>query len=128
MAREFELFIPGPLPGLNEMIAAAKSGRRGGNRYAKRKKDWTEYIRDLISECTPSPMAAVSLVIRYYEPNRKRDKDNIAAGKKFIIDALVSAGVIPNDGWKHLRGWRESFHIDRNSPGVSITIREERNG
>lgn len=42
----------------------------------------------------------VVIIITWYEPDERRDPDNIMAGQKFILDGLVAAGTIPNDSQK----------------------------
>jgi hypothetical protein len=56
------------------------------------------------------------------EKNRRRDQDNIAAGKKLVIDGLVQAGVLAGDGWKYVRGFFDEFSVDPTRPGVMVTI------
>jgi len=65
---------------------------------------------------------SVSMTYLWVEPNRKRDKDNIAFAKKFIQDALVSAGVLQGDGWKHIEGFTDFFEVDSESPRIEIFI------
>lgn len=41
--------------------------------------------------------------VDFYEPNRKRDPDNVmGGGLKILMDALVEAGVIPDDSPKYV--------------------------
>ena len=49
---------------------------------------------------------------RWIEPNRRRDKDNVAFAKKFIQDSLVHAGVLVNDGWNQIEGFTDDFAVD----------------
>lgn len=65
--------------------------------------------------------APVKLAFRWYEPNKKRDLDNIAFAKKFILDALVQNGVIKTDGWKGVTGFTDSFFVD-NAPRIEVDI------
>lgn len=60
----------------------------------------------------------------WYEPNKKRDKDNIAFAKKFIQDALVELGVLKNDGWANIVGFTDEFKISKDNPRVEVTIKE----
>ena len=45
-------------------------------------------------------------------------------GRKVIQDALVSAGVLINDGWKYITGFDDSFYIDADNPHIKIVIEE----
>ena len=61
----------------------------------------------------------------WIEPDKRRDMDNISAGKKFILDALVWAGVIADDSWKCVKGFMpESFRVIKDNPGVWVYIKE----
>lgn len=70
------------------------------------------------------------VVIHYtwIEPNRRRDKDNIAFAKKFIQDSLVHAGVLQNDGWKHIEHFTDDFAVDPKNPRVEVVIEEFEGG
>jgi len=117
------LTIPGQLPGLNQYIDAE---RGGGGKYradAMKKRAQKSIIaaakRQLHGVRFTSPVA---MHYTWYEPNRKRDKDNIAFAKKFVQDALVVAGVLENDGWRHIEGFTDNFAVDAKNPRVEVTI------
>lgn len=115
------LYVPGSLPGMNKMIGAAHS--KSYHVYSNMKRKYTELVAACCKEQAIGPYTApIKLRIQWIEPNKRRDLDNIAAAKKFILDGLVMAGVIPNDGWKHVLGWEESFEIGE--PMVRIEILE----
>jgi Holliday junction resolvase RusA-like endonuclease len=67
----------------------------------------------------------VRLLYHWFEPNKKRDKDNIAAAQKFVQDALVACGVLANDGWANITGFTHDFAVDAKKPRVEIEIIEE---
>lgn len=64
----------------------------------------------------------IDLHFKWYVPNRKKDKDNIAFGKKFILDGMLKAGLLENDGWKQIGNFRDSFYIDKEKPRVVVEI------
>jgi Holliday junction resolvase RusA-like endonuclease len=109
--------IEGRLPGLNEIIEAAKSHFGA---YAKMKEEHTTAITWLAKKLPA--YKRVVLVITWYEPDRRRDPDNIMAGQKFILDGLVAAGTIPNDSQKYVRGIVHRFKVDRKNPRVEVEI------
>ena len=109
--------IPGRLPGLNEIIEAAKSHFGA---YAKMKQTYTDMVAWLAKKLPA--YKRVVLVITWYEPDRRRDPDNIMAGQKFIMDGLVAAGTIPNDSQKYMRGIMHRFEVDRQNPRVEVEI------
>ena len=116
-----KIIIPGTLPGLNDYIDAERS-----NKYqaAKLKRQTEEMIVMCIWEQMPGVEISEPVHIEYhwYEPNRRRDKDNIAFAKKFIQDALVKAGVLGNDGWQEIVSFEDKFGVDKNNPRVEVII------
>lgn len=107
------------------MLAASRSqGRTGfGGSYARRK---IEIESDLIRQIVAAklqPIDQARLEFLWIERNQKRDKDNIAAGRKFILDALVQAGIIPGDGWRHVAGFTDEFGISSECPGIKVVLR-----
>ena len=112
--------ILGRLPGLNEIIEAAKQGKGKYQPYALMKEKYTEMIA-WIAKKLPS-YEKVALVITWYEPNSRRDPDNIMAGQKFILDGLVAAKVIPNDNQKYIVSIIHRFRVDKQNPRVEVEI------
>ena len=115
------VFIPHRLAGLNELLGATNQHRQKG---AKLKKQETELVALYARRLKPYDKPIVLSVV-YHEPNAKRDPDNIAAAKKFILDGLVDAGVLPNDTQKWVRGFSDRWVVDKDHVGVSITIKED---
>lgn len=112
--------LPFQLPGLNEYVNAERSNRHTA---AKMKKDWEGRIALFLrTQCREQFEKPVKLHFIWVEPNRRRDKDNIAWAKKLILDTLVREGILAGDGWAHVEGFRDEFLVG--NPGVIITIRE----
>ena len=117
-----KIVIPGEMPGMNEIIDAAKKGRGKYQPYADMKKENTNLVT-WVAKKIPRKKR-VFLEITWITKDKRRDPDNIAAAVKFIWDGLVSAGVIPNDGWNENGGWSNKFDIDKDNPRIEVTIRE----
>lgn len=67
----------------------------------------------------------ITIHYSFYEPNRRRDLDNIAAvAHKFIQDALVKCKIIENDGWQYINGFSDEFHVDKHDPRIEVTLTE----
>lgn len=49
----------------------------------------------------------------WHERTKKRDADNIASAKKFILDALVKMKVIPDDSRKYVKGFTDTIIDDK---------------
>lgn len=110
-----EFKIPFRLPGLNEFLRAAK-----GNKYqaARIKKYVDQDIALFLKGRVKKP---VHVTFVWFEPNRRRDKDNVAFGKKFILDALQKKGVLPNDNNKWVSGFTDEF-VYGQGEGVIVTL------
>jgi len=110
---------PGRLPGLNEIIDAAK---RSPYEYAKMKDRYTSEIGWLAKKLPR--YERVNITITWYEPNMRRDPDNVMAGQKFILDGLVVGGAIPKDTRRHVKKITHIPELDRENPRVVIEIEE----
>lgn len=117
------LRIAGILPGLNEYSAAERKHRQVA---AKLKRETEQRIILAARSQLPNVHLSnpVNMFYSWFEPNRRRDKDNIAFAKKFIQDALVKAGVLRNDGWKEIEGFSDAFYIDKERPRVEVRFEE----
>ncbi len=119
---ERTLVINGQLDSLNEYTRACRRNRYAG---AKMKAD-NEAIISLYIGLQMKDLhfpGKVTLNFKWYEPNRRRDMDNIAFAKKFILDALVCAEVIIADSWKCVTGFTDEFFIDKEFPRIEVTIK-----
>jgi hypothetical protein len=123
--REGVLWVPGPLPGLNELIEAAKGSGGKGMRYAALKRDWTMVIAGLARRAKlPALTGMVFFRFNWTEPDRRRDPDNVAGGgRKLILDGLVAAGVLRGDGWATVHHWADNFAVGP-VPGCRVFMAE----
>ena len=121
-----KLTIFGTLPNLNDYQRADRTNKYVG---AKMKRDAEEIITAYIMQQLRgvSFKKKVRLEFSWYEPNRKRDLDNICFAKKFILDALVSNKVIKTDGWQGVECFTDKFYIDKNNPRIEVVISEVEN-
>ena len=119
----YVLEIKRRLPSFNEYINACRKNKYVG---AKMKKDieyeiWLYIMQQLKGVKIENP---VKIHFIWIEENGKRDLDNICFAKKFILDALVKAGVLQNDNRKHVSGFTDHFLYDKESK-VLVEIEEE---
>ena len=117
-------FIPTTLPTLNEIIAAAKSGQGKGNAYSRMKKSVTDAVCWCAKEAKLQPMDQVTILCYWKEKTKRKDPDNLVAAKKFILDGLVKAGILPDDGWAHVLGFADKWVVDAKNPGVYVELYE----
>src|SRR5436189_279284 len=113
--------IPGTLPGTNEITRADRSHwGRGG---ALRKKTTRMVGEWIVAGLCGSFDVPVALRITWVEPNARRDIDNVSAGTKFILDALVQTRRIPDDSRKWVREITHEFpNPDPENPRIEIEI------
>jgi hypothetical protein len=118
-------WVPGPLPGMNEIIDAAKGFGGRGVGYSKLKKEWTEKVCWHAKAAHVPKFERVRLEFLWIEPVRsngaERDPDNVEAGQKFIWDGLKLAKVIPDDKRKQNAGTKHD-HEKGALAGVEVTI------
>ena len=115
--------IRGTLPGLNEYIAAERANRYQG--AAMKKQAETVVLHAARALGKMQFQQPVHMVYRWFEPNRRRDKDNVSAfGRKVIQDALVKAQVLQNDGWANIEGFEDQFFVDREAARIEVLLDE----
>lgn len=121
MKQKFE--VPGKLPSLNDYVNQCRRNPYAG---AKAKKDAQEAVEWAIRAAHLKPMKPpVHVAFTWVEPNMRRDKDNISSAKKYVLDALVSQGVIPNDNWKCIAGnLPDRYMVNRQNPRVIVELEE----
>lgn len=128
----YRFVIPRTMPNLNDYLAAERvkfrtySGKTNtkGNEL---KKKWQMcagvHIRKDLQGLKISKPVKIHYI--FYEPNAKRDMDNVASfAMKVIQDALVRTGVLENDGWKQIKGFWCDFYVDRDDPRIEVEIME----
>lgn len=107
----YKLELPLKLPSLNEYVRVCR-----GNKYASAnlKKDIEDeiiyYIKKQVKTQIKEP---VVIKFTWIETSKKRDLDNIAFAKKFILDALVKSGVLKNDNYKFVKGFKDVFKFEK---------------
>lgn len=129
---QYKLIIDGTFADLNDYIKAERITMRQNGKIVNTKgnilkKESQEYIiwyiRKQLKGLTISKL--VFLDYMYYEPNTKRDKDNVSGFfHKVFQDSLVLAGTLSNDGWKNIKGFKDDFDVDKNRPRIEVTIVE----
>jgi len=114
-----EFTIQGELCDLNTYINKERANRFIG---AKIKKEQTEICRWACNNLKPTDN--IHIMFKWYCKNKRKDKDNVAYAKKFAIDGMVKAGIIPNDGWNNIKGFTDEFYIDKENPRIEVIIED----
>lgn len=111
--------VPGELPDLNQIIKASKSHYMA---YSNMKKDYTALV--MISAQKLPKIEKADLEITWYCKNKRKDPDNVSAGIKFLLDGLVKAGKLENDGWNQVGSITHKFEVDKQNPRIEVKIKE----
>jgi hypothetical protein len=123
---------PAPLDGLNELVAAERSGYRVGNAL-KRKNGMNAEASCLYAMRVSgweTPNAKCRVTLTFVEPHDRRDPDNIFGGAKFILDGIISrserksfgAGAVVDDSQRWIELRFGDIEIDREHPGCRVLI------
>lgn len=104
---------------LNDYINAERT-----NKYiaSKIKKEETEVAR-LHFLGKKKITHKINLTFIWHLLNKKKDPDNVAFAKKFILDGMVKAGILENDNLKWIASLKDEFEVDGNE-FVEIIIGE----
>ena len=117
---EIKITIPGELCDLNTYINAERTHRQAGAKIKKRETQMVEWVVRSLKK--PHIDYPVMIHNTWHTKDKKKDPDNVAFAKKFILDGMVKAGLLKNDGRKQIIGFSDSFKVDKNNPRVDITI------
>lgn len=113
-----EIDIPFRLPGLNEYTNACRGNKYGGGSFKKSVEQDIMLILNTHHFFIDYP---VMIYFEWHEKDRRRDKDNVAFAKKFILDALQKCGKLKNDSNKFVVGFRDDF-VYKNGEGCKVRI------
>lgn len=105
---------------MNDLITANRRNRYAG---AKLKKDTQEAILYVLRpQAKRSFTEKVSVQVLFYEPDKRRDEDNVLSGMKFIFDAMQEVGIIENDNPSHLHIAHAEVFVDRKNPRIEVEV------
>lgn len=114
------VFLPGRVPSMNEIVAARASWRGA---YSKLKREYEEDAVPLLRAL--GKYQRVNVTLHIVEPHSRRDPDGICSGaSKFVLDALVAAGVIPDDSQKHVATLSFLWSVNADDPGCFVMVSE----
>jgi len=131
------LFVPGPMPGMNEILEERVAGARriaGTSKrvdgYGALKKRWAPVVQGaaLAARLRPGTIPPAHFTFVHYERDQRRDPDNFAGGaQKLILDGLKDARLIANDGWRDVLGLRHHWLVahaisGKQAVGVGLVI------
>ena len=109
-------FIPGPLPGANDII------RKHHMVYSRLKAQWGLTISWSIRSAELKPVGYCRIEFVWHEANNRRDDDNVMFGQKFILDALRDTRIIKDDRRQFVYSLTHRVVVDPSKPGVEVTL------
>lgn len=114
------------LPGLNEVISANRANKYMGAQLKKQTETiigWHIVRAKSIGMLLPTEKPC-TVEFEWHEATMRRDCDNIASAKKFILDALQTHGIIKNDNQRYITGFKDTFVKD-SKDYVLVTLIEQ---
>ena len=118
-----EFIIAGRMPGLNEYTKKNRNNWHAGARMKRRETERAAWSAKAAH--VPQFHKPVRISFLWVEPNRRRDRDNVAFAKKFILDGLKMARVIRDDGPDYVVDLSDEWDYDRENPRIVVTITDE---
>lgn len=119
MKNEYKIEIPLKLPSLNEYINVCRTNKYAAASFKKQQEESLMWFLKKL----PVFEKPVSIHFHWIEKNQKRDIDNIAFAKKFILDALVKLGKLKDDNQQYVKSFTDTFEIS-NATKVILYIKE----
>lgn len=114
------LILKGEFTDLNTYINKERTNRFLASSI---KRDETERVW---AECKIAGLKLIKepvfIVFEWFSPDKRKDKDNISFAKKSILDGLVLAKVLKDDGYNNIIGFLDIFYIDKNNPRTVISF------
>ena len=129
----YTFIIEGKLSNLNDYLSAERVSFKGARgHYNTRgnvlKQESMRTVMTYIRKDLRGVKITKPVKIRYtfFEPNKKRDLDNVASfAMKIIQDSLVKAGVLLNDTWSCIYGFECNFDVDKDRPHIIVELIEK---
>ena len=107
------------LPSLNDYIKACRSNKFVGARFKKQiENDISWFLMKM-----PKFDKPIKINFIWVESNKKRDYDNIAFAKKFILDTMVKMGKLKDDNRNYVYAFTDTFEYGKENK-VILEIEE----
>lgn len=99
------------MPSLNEYINVCRANKFQASKF---KKDIENDIGIFIARL-PKYENPIKIHFHWIEGNKKRDLDNVAFAKKFILDAMVKFGKLKDDNRKCVTAFSDTFSYGKDT-------------
>lgn len=114
--------IPMKLPSLNDYVRVCRTNKFMASKY---KADIEQEIGLYLIKM-PRMTKPIKIHFHWVESTKKRDYDNVAFAKKFILDSMQRYGKLENDNRKYVKGFTDTFEYGKETK-VIIEIEEVNN-
>lgn len=114
--------IPGRLPSLNQYINACKRAWFVGESF--KNKQLRIIGTCIVAARVPEFTRPVVMTFRWFERDKRRDRDNIRSAEKYVMDALKRTRRIKNDTQKWVLDSHHEIALDKINPRVEVTLEE----
>ena len=125
------IVIPKELTDLNTYINAERRHRmQGANIKKKETNTCMAYLKQAVNKGFEigRDKYPLHITFKWYAKDRRKDLDNIAYAKKYIMDAMQKVELIENDGYKQVQRYTDIYLVDKENPRVEIEIRSMSDG
>lgn len=112
--------VPGRFPSLNDYLRIRNPRQR-----AALKRELDHRVAWAAKEAGVRPVKRFMVRIVWFEPNARRDWDNVRSGIKFVLDGLKKAGIIKDDSQRYLLDTDDGYGHDKSNPHILVQIYEE---
>ncbi len=107
------------LPSLNDYIKICRGNKFMANKYkAKIEQEIALFLAKM-----PRWSKPIKIHFHWVEGNKRRDLDNIAFAKKFILDSMVKYGKLSDDNRKCVTAFTDTFEYGKTTK-VILEIEE----
>lgn len=97
------------LPSLNDYTKACRTNKYAGATFKKKlEENIGHYLKDM-----PRYEKPITIHFHWVEGNKRRDYDNIAFAKKFILDSMVKYGKLQDDNRRYLKAFTDTFSYEK---------------
>lgn len=109
-----------PFVSLNEYILAERTYKTHAAKIKKQQTNSVYYLtRSQKFKLEPKKY---DVIFTWHKPDNRKDHDNICFAKKFILDGIIKAGVLPDDRHKYINNFQDKFIIDKTRKYVSCIV------
>ena len=125
------IVIPKELTDLNSYINAERRHRMQGAKIKKRETNiCMVYLKQAVNKGFEigHDQYPLHITFKWYAKDSRKDLDNIAYAKKYIMDAMQKVELIENDGYKQVQRYTDVYLVDKEKPRVEIEIRSMSDG